>query len=85
MTWLGPAPHADVVVTRNVESVAVWACFGADDPSADEGGDDKPTVKFPAMASRSSWLALQRHIKESEHLATHGPATGWPTASSSAR
>lgn len=74
---LGASSHADIVVTRNVESMCVWACIGGDDPSERESSGNQPTVKFPAMAEQVfTWLALQRHIQESEYLATHDPLTG---------
>lgn len=76
-TLVAAGQSADVLVTRNVESVAVWACIGGGEAAAEEGSDDAPTVKFPAMAEQVfTWLALQRHIRESEYLASHDPLTG---------
>jgi diguanylate cyclase (GGDEF)-like protein len=77
IAWLDGSESADVLVTRNSESVAVWACVGGDEAAAEEGSDDSTTVKFPAMAEQVfTWLALQRHIRESEYLASHDPLTG---------
>jgi diguanylate cyclase (GGDEF)-like protein len=75
---IGAAKRIEIVNSTNAESTVVWVAV---DPAADSDAkrDDPNQMQFAAMAEQVfTWLALQRHIRDSEHLATHDALTGLP-------
>jgi diguanylate cyclase (GGDEF)-like protein len=75
--WLADATTAQIIKTTNVESTAMWGLVSPEVKAEEDTSDEAINLKFPAMAEQVfTWMNLQRHIQESEYLATHDALTG---------